>query len=74
MNHEPGTREGNANSGKVGLRLCLGDFSGGQAVKTLPSRAGDMGSISDLGAKILCAPQPGKKKNIKQKDCCNRFN
>ena len=61
MNHEPGTREGNANSGKVGLRLCLGDFSGGQVVKTLPSSAGDRGSISDLGAKILCASQPGKK-------------
>ena len=62
MNHESGTREGKAKSGKMGLRLCLEDFSGGAAVKTAPSSTRDMGSISDLGAKILCASQPGKKK------------
>ena len=62
MNHESGTREGNAKSGKMGLRLCLEDFSGGAAVKTAPSSTRDMGSISDMGDNILCASQPGKKK------------
>lgn len=51
---------------KMGLRLCLEDFFGGPAVKTSPSSTGDMGSISDLGVKILCASQPEKQKQPKK--------
>ena len=42
------------------------DFPGGPVVKTSPSNAGDVGSISDWGAKIPHASQP-KKQNIKKK-------
>ena len=42
-------------------------------VKTSPSNAGGVGSISGQGAKIPHALWP-KNKNIKQKQCCNKFN
>ena len=34
------------------------DFPGGLVVRNLPSNAGDMGSISGLGAKISYATRP----------------
>ena len=42
-------------------------------VKTLPSNAGDVGVIPGWGAKISPASRP-KQKNMKQKQCCNKFN
>ena len=42
-------------------------------VKTLLSSAGGAGSIPGRGAKIPHALRP-KNQNIKQKQCCNKFN
>ena len=58
-------------TGKSGL--ILGDLPGGLVVQTLPSNAEGMGLIPGQGAKILHALQP-KKQNIKQKQCCTKFN
>ena len=41
-------------------------------VNTLPSSAGDVGSIPSQGVKIPCASS--KNQNIKQKQYCNKFN
>ena len=49
------------------------DFPGGPVVKTLPSKAGGVGSIPGQGTKIPHASQP-KKQNIKRKQYCNKFN
>ena len=49
------------------------DFPGGPVVKTSPSGAEGVGSISGRGAKIPHALWP-KNQNIKQKQYCNRFN
>ena len=49
------------------------DFPGGPVVKTSPSSAGGAGSIPGRGAKIPHASWP-KNQNIKQKQCCNKFN
>ena len=48
------------------------DFPGGPVVKTSPSSAGGVGSISGLGGKIPHASQP-KNQNIKQKQYCNKL-
>ena len=50
-----------------------GDFPGGPVVKTSPSNAGGAGSIPGRGAKIPHVLQP-KSQNIKQKQCCNKYN
>ena len=43
-------------------------------VKTLPSNAGDAGSIPGGGGKIPCALWPkNPPKNVKQKQYCNKF-
>ena len=42
-------------------------------VKTSPSNARGVGSISGQGAKIPCALGP-KKQNVKQKQYCNKLN
>ena len=42
-------------------------------VKTSPSNTGCSGSIPDPGAKIPHASGP-KDQNVKQKQCCNKFN
>ena len=42
-------------------------------VKTSPSNAWGVGSITGRGAKILHALRP-KSQNIKQKQYCNKFN
>ena len=49
------------------------DFPGHPVVKTLPSSAGNAGSIPGQGTKI---PQTSgqKTKNMKQKQYCNKFN
>ena len=49
------------------------DFPGSPAIKTLPSNAGDVGLIPGQGAKIPQASQP-KRRNIKQKQWCNKSN
>ena len=49
------------------------DFPGGPVVKTSPSNAEGAGLIPGQGAKIPCASRP-KNQNIKQKQCCNKFN
>ena len=49
------------------------DFLGGPVVKTLPSNAGSAGSIPGRGASIPHASRP-KNQNIKQEQCCNKFN
>ena len=49
------------------------DFPGGLVVKTSPSNAGDASSKPGLGAKIPHASL-SKKQNVKQKQCCNKFN
>ena len=41
--------------------------------KTLPSSAGGMGLMPGQGFKIPHASRP-KERNIKQKQCCNKFN
>ena len=51
----------------------FGDFPSGPVVKTLPSRAGNAGSILGQGTKIPHASWP-KNQNIKQKQCCNKVN
>ena len=43
-------------------------------VKTLPSNAGDAGSIPGQGAKIPRASRPKKTKHKKQKQYYNEFN
>ena len=47
-----------------------GDFPGGPVVKTSPSNAEGVGSISGQGAKIPHASQP-KNQNIKQNSVTN---
>ena len=42
-------------------------------VKTSPSNVGDLNLIPGQGAKITHDLQP-KKQDIKQKQCCNKFN
>ena len=42
-------------------------------VKTLPSNAGDAGSVPGWGAKIPYALRP-KNQNVEQKQYCNKFN
>ena len=49
-----------------------GDFPGSPVVKNSPSNAG-VGSIPGPGAKISRA-LGSKNQNIKQKQCCNKFN
>ena len=49
------------------------DFPGGPVVKTLSFNAGGEGSIPGQGAKIPHASR-SKHSNIKQKQCCNKFN
>ena len=49
------------------------EFPGGPVVKTSPSVAQGAGSIPGKGAEIPHAVGP-KNKNIKQKQCCNKFN
>ena len=54
-------------------KISTGYFPGGPVVRTLPSNAGDGGSIPGWGAKIPHVPWP-KNQNIKQKEYCNKFN
>ena len=49
------------------------DFPGGPAVEISPSNAGCVGLIPGWGAKISRPSQP-ENQNIKQKQCCNKFN
>ena len=49
------------------------DFPGGPGVKTPPSNAGGVGSISGQGAEIPHVSWP-KNQNIKQKQYCNKVN
>ena len=49
------------------------DFPGGPVVKTLPSNPEDVGSIPGQEAKIPRALWL-KNQNIKQEQCCNKFN
>ena len=49
------------------------EFPDSPVVKTLPSNAGDAGSIPSPRAKIPQGLQP-KKQNINQKQYCNKFN
>ena len=49
------------------------EFPGGPVVKISPSSAGGAGLISGWEAKIPHALRP-KKQNVKQKQCCNKFN
>ena len=53
----------------------LRDFPGGPVIKNnhLPSSAGGVGSIPDLGTKIPHALR-SKNGNTKQKQYCNKFN
>ena len=49
------------------------DFPGSPMVKTLPSNAGGAGLIPGQGTKIPHASW-SKNQNVKQKQCCNKFN
>ena len=51
----------------------LGELPGSPVVKTLPSNAGDVGSVSGWGAKTPHAMWP-QNQIIKQKQYCNKFN
>ena len=55
------------------MELQHRELPGGPVVKTLPSNAGDAGSIPGWGAKTLYASQP-KNQVIKQTDYCSKFN
>ena len=50
----------------------FGDFPGGPVTETLPSSAGDTGSIPGQGVKIPHASLP--KKKAKHKQYCTKFN
>ena len=50
------------------------DFPGGAVIQTSPSNAEGAGTIPVQGAKIPHVSQTKKKKNIKQKQYCNKFN
>ena len=50
------------------------DFPGDLAVKTLPSKAGVVDSITGWGVKIPHASGPKAPNMKKQKQCCNKFN
>jgi len=50
------------------------DFTSILVVKTSPSNAGGVGSTPDHGAKIPHDLRPKTKQNIKQKQCCSKFN
>ena len=47
---------------RVLLKLLIQDFPGSPVVKTLPSNAGDVGSIPGQGTKVLHAMGCSKKK------------
>ena len=47
---------------------------GGPMVKTSPSSAEGVDSIPGQGARIPHASWPKNQKNIKQKQCCDKFN
>lgn len=48
---------------------------GGPVVRTSPSNVGGAGSMPGQEAKIpTCLVAPKPKKNIKQKQCCHKFN
>ena len=49
------------------------ELPGGPVVKTLPSNAGDAGSVPGRDAKTPCASQ-AKTQIIKQTEYCNKFN
>ena len=53
--------------------LAPEDFPDGPVVKTLPSKKEGAGLIPRQGAQILHALWL-KKQNIKQKQCCDKFN
>ena len=55
------------------LKRNCQDLPGGPMVKTLPSSAGDVGSIPSQGVKNPCASR-SKNQNVKQKQYCNKFN
>ena len=57
----------------LNVQQLLQGLPGGPVVKTSPSNAGGAGSIPGPGAKIPRAIGP-KNQNIKQKQCCNKFN
>ena len=50
------------------------DFPGGPVVNSPPYNAGDVGSIPGQGAKIPRVRAKKTKKNIKQKQYCNKLN
>ena len=53
------------------LKISRGrDFPGSPVVKTLPSNAGDVGSIPAWGDKI---PHASGAKKPKQRQCCDKF-
>ena len=54
--------------------MNFGDFSGGPFVKTLPLNTGGTCLIPGQGIKFLHASWPKKKKNVEQKQYCNKFN
>ena len=54
------------------LKITGRDFPAGPVVKTLPSSAGNAGSIPGQGAKIAYAC--GQKPRTEQKQYCNKFN
>ena len=60
------------------VRISDLGLAGGSVVKTSPSNAEGAGLIPWWEAKILPASRPKKtkqnKKNIKQKQCCDKFN
>ena len=56
-----------------GIDSHMRDFPGGPVVKTSPSNAGHVGSISGWGIKISHASWP-KNQNIKQRQYCSKFN
>ena len=55
------------------MESYLRDCPGGPVVRASPSNAGAVGSIPSWSAEHPHASRP-KTQNIKQKQCCNKFN
>ena len=56
------------------LKKGYRDFPGGPVVGTSPSGAWSTGLIPGWGARIPPASWPKKIQDVKQKQCCNKFN
>ena len=60
-------------AGEMNKKLGDGDVPGSSVVGTSPPWAGGTGSLPDWGAEMAHASKPDNQ-NIKQRQCCSKFN